>query len=224
MSSRSLYRWSGGTLIVSSLLLIIEIVVSNVMCPGHACTPQQEMSLPWLLVALTWLIGSLLFVIGLPGMYLRQAGRAGALGFVGFLLVFFAVLLGEAAFSLLQIIVLPFLAQHAPQLIGPNSGPPALFVLFIVAPLMITIGSILLGIATMRARVFPRLVGILLLVSGIIFLLTIPPLPSPLGDILEVAAFVAFDVAFLWCGYLLMAGERGTVETVPFAAEAQTSR
>ncbi|GAC1613777.1 MAG: hypothetical protein NVS4B7_05460 [Ktedonobacteraceae bacterium] len=224
MSSRILYRWSGGTLIVSSILLIIEIVVSNVMCPGHNCTSQQEMSLPWLLVSLTWLIGSLLFLIGFPGMYLRQSERAGVLGFVGFILVFFAVLLGEAAFSLLQIIVLPYLAQHAPQLAGPNSGPPALFVLFIVPPLMITIGSILLGIATMRARMFPRLAGILLLVSGIIFLLTIPPLPSPLGDILEVAAFVASDVAFLWCGYILMAGERVVVETVPFAAEAQTSR
>src|SRR5260370_42085202 len=224
MSSRSLYRWSGGTLIVSSLLLIIEIVVSNVMCPGHACTPQQEMSLPWLLVALTWLIGSVLFVIGMPGMYLRQAERAGVLGFVGFILSFFALLLEQPAFSLLQTILLPYLPQHAPQLIGPNSGPPALFVLFIVAPLMITIGSILLGIATMRARMFPRWTGILLLVSGIIFLLTIPPLPSPLGDILEASAFVAFDVAFLWCGYLLMAGERGTAETAPFAAEAQASR
>jgi hypothetical protein len=216
MSSATLYRWSGGTLIVSSLLLIIEVILSNVMCPGHNCTPQQEMSLPWLLVVLTWLIGSLLFVIGSPGMYLRQAGRAGALGFVGFILLFFAVLLGEAAFSLLQIIVLPYLAQKAPLLIGPNGGPPALFVLFIVAPLMLSIGAILLGIATMRARVFPRWTGILLLASGIIFLLTIPPLPSPLGDILEVAFFIALDVAFLWCGYTLIAGGSGTVETAPF--------
>src|SRR5258708_19379472 len=113
------------------------------------------MSLPWLLVAITWLIGSVVFVIGMPGMYLRQAERAGVLGFVGFILAFFAVLLGEAAFSLLQIIVLPYLAQHAPQLIGPNSGPPALFVLFIVAPLMITIGSILLRISTIPPPISP---------------------------------------------------------------------
>jgi len=51
------------------------------------------MSLPWLLVTLAILIGSLLFVIGLPGMYLRQAGRAGKLGLVGFILVFFGILL-----------------------------------------------------------------------------------------------------------------------------------
>src|SRR5260370_9588397 len=111
MSSRSLYRWSGGTLIVSSLLLIIEIVVSNVMCPGHACTPQQEMSLPWLLLALTWLIGSVLFVIGMPVMYLRHAERAGVLGFLRFILAFFAVLHGESTFSLSQCIVPPYLAQ-----------------------------------------------------------------------------------------------------------------
>src|SRR5258708_12539230 len=100
MSSRSLYRWSGGTLIVSSLLLIIEIVVSNVMCPGHACTPQQEMSLPWLLVALTWLIGSVLFVIGMPGIYLPPAWRPVVLALAVFILPFFPVLLHQPAFPL----------------------------------------------------------------------------------------------------------------------------
>jgi len=223
MSTRTLYRWSGGTLIVSSFLLIVEDILSTVMCPGHNCTPQQTMSLPWLLVTLMFLIASLLFVIGVPGMYLRQAGRAGVLGFVGFILVFFAILLGGAAFATLQVIVLPYLAQVAPKLTGGN-GPAALFLFFIVTGLMLSIGTILLGIATMRARVFPRWAGILLLVSGIAFLLTIPPLPSPLGDLLEVAAFSVFSVAFLWCGYTLMAGERGTVETAPFSAEAQASR
>jgi hypothetical protein len=214
-----------GTLIASSILLIIEDVLSSVMCPGHNCTLQQELSLPWLLVTLMFLIGSLPFVIGLPGMYLRQAGRAGVLGFVGFILLFFALLLGGAAFAMLQIIVLPYLAQKAAQLIGPNNGPAALFLFFIATGLILSIGAILLGIATTRARVFPRWTGILLLVAGIVSLLTIPPLPSPIGDLLELASFIILSAAFLWCGYTLIAGERGTVEAAPFAtAEARTSR
>jgi hypothetical protein len=224
MSSRTLYRLSGGTLIVSSLLILISSIVGAILFPGHSSTPAQVMSAPWVLVLMITLISSLLFVIGLPGMYLRQAGRAGALGLVGFILLFFAILLQGTAFTSVQVVVLPFLAQKAPQLLGGNSLPISAFLLLLISGLMQMIGAILLGIATMRAHVFPRWTGILLLASGIIFLLTIPSLPSPLGDIIEVASFITLAGAFIGCGYTLIAGEREIVESVPFAAEAQTSR
>jgi hypothetical protein len=224
MSSRTLYRLSGGTLIASSLLILVSSILNAVLFPGHNATPQQELSLPWLLTTWMILIGSLLFVIGLPGMYLRQAGRAGVLGLVGFILLFFSILLQGAAFSTLQVIVLPFLAQAAPKLIAGNSGPIGVFLLLLVTGLMEIVGTILLGIATMRAHVFPRWAGVLLIVAGIALLLTIPPLPVILSTIIETISFFALAVAFLWCGYMLISGEQGTVETVPFAAEAQTSR
>lgn len=224
MSSRTLYRLSGGTLIVGSLLIAISSIVGAILFPGHSSTQEQVLSSTWTLVTLITLIGSLLFVIGLPGVYLRQAGRAGVLGLVGFILLFFAILLEGATFSSIQATILPFLAQKAPQFLAGNSLPVGVFLLLIVSGLMQMIGSILLGIATMRAHVFPRWAGILLIVSGIIFLLTIPSLPSPLGDIIEVASFITLAGAFIGCGYMLISGEHGTVETVPFAAEAQTSR
>ncbi|MBA2285877.1 MAG: hypothetical protein H0W02_10360 [Ktedonobacteraceae bacterium] len=88
MSSRTLYRLSGGTLIAGSLLILISSIMEAILYPGHNVTQEQYMSLPWFLITLMFLIGSLLFVIGLPGMYLRQAGRAGVLGLIGFLLLF----------------------------------------------------------------------------------------------------------------------------------------
>lgn len=215
MSSRTLYRWSGGTLIAGSLLILISSIVGAVLFPGHSSTPQQVLSLPWLLVTLITLTGSLLFVIGLPGMYLRQAGRAGTLGLVGFILLFFAILLEGTAFSSVQIVILPFLAQKAPQLMGGDSLPISAFLLLLISGLMQIIGAILLGIATMRTHVFPRWTGILLLASGILFLLTLPPLPSPLGDIIEVMAFIALGLGCIGCGYLLIIREPGTVEAAP---------
>ena len=167
MSSRTLYRLSGGTLIAASLLILISSIVGAVLFPGHSSTPQQVLSLPWLLLTLITLIGSLLFVIGLPGMYLRQAERAGTLGIVGFILLFFAILLQGATFSTVQVIILPFLAQKAPQFMGGNSLPTGAFLLLLVSGLMQIIGAILLGIATMRAHVFPRWTGILLIVAGV---------------------------------------------------------
>jgi hypothetical protein len=224
MSSRTLYRLSGGTLIAGSLLILISSIMGAILFPGHSSTQEQVLSLPWLLMILITLIGSLLFVLGLPGMYLRQSARTGVLGLVGFILLLSAILLQDAAFSSVQFVILPFLAQKAPQLLGGNNLPISAFLLLMVSGLMQIIGTILLGIATMRAQVFPRLAGVLLLVSGIAFLLTIPPLPSPISDIIEVISFIALALGCIWCGYLLMGQWNAPVEPAPFApSSAQAS-
>jgi hypothetical protein len=224
MSSRMLYRLSGGTLIAASLLSIVNSILSHVLYPSPNTTPQQAMSLPWLLVTLVIVIGLLLFVIGLPGMYLRQAERAGVLGLVGFILVFFGSLLAGAFFTL-RVTVFPLLAQVAPKLLEGEILPGGMFLLLLVFSLLDMIGAILLGIAIMRAHVFPRLAGVLLIIAGIGMLLAFfSPIPLILA-IIETISSIAFDAAFLWCGYVLIAGGRGTVEAVPLPmTEAQASR
>jgi hypothetical protein len=221
MSSRTLYRLSGGTLIVGSLLMLISSVLGAILYPGHMETTQQLVSSTWSLVILLNIIGSLLFVIGLPGMYLRQAGRAGVLGLIGFILFFFGILLQGVTFSTAQVVILPFLAQKAPQLMGTGSGPRGVFLLLIISGFMQIIGTILLCIATMRARVFPRLAGVFLLVSGVAFLLTL----GPFLDLLEVVSFIALTAAFVWCGSRLLTQEHEAAEAVaPSAAQAGVSR
>ena len=221
MTSRTLYRLSGGTLIVGSLLLSIGTVLTSTLY-GNA-TPQQILSLSWLLVGLMIFIGSLLFVIGLPGMYLRQAGRAGVLGLVGFILLFFAMLLAGVVFIGVQVIVFPFLAQKAPQFIGPTNIPSGAVLLLLISGLMLSIGPVVLGIATMRARVFPRLAGVLLIVSGVASLVAM--LPGILGTILEVISAITLAVACVWCGSRLLTRQDETVEAVARPpAEAGMSR
>src|SRR5579859_2156871 len=221
MSSRMLYRLSGGALIAASLLIIVHSILNNVLFSGgRNTTPQQYMSLPWLVVGLVSLIGSLLFVSGLPGMYLCQAGRAGVLGLVGFILLFFDLLL-QGAFSTLQITILPLLAQVAPKLLEGETLPGGMFLLLLVFSLLDVIGAILLGIATIRAQVFPRWTGVLLIIAGIGagLLFAFP------GAIIEIASTIVFSAAFVWCGYALIAGGRGTVEEAHLAmTAAQTVR
>jgi hypothetical protein len=96
-----------------------------------------------------------------------------------------------------------------------------MFLLLLVFSLLDMIGAILLGIATMRAHVFPRWTGVLLIIAGIgMGLLFVFP-----GAIIETVSSIAFSAAFLWCGYTLIAGGPGTVEAAPFSmTEAQTSR
>lgn len=227
MSSQTLYRWSGIVLLVGSLLGLIVSILSAILYPGHTLTVQQVLGASWTIAALLFLAWALLLAMSLPGLYLRQATRAGALGFAGFVLLSLGLLLGGVAFGIVQVTIYPYLAQSAPKLlpsggVGPDSG----FVLWILAPnLLLAIGNILLGIATRRAQVFPRWTGTLLILAGVLFLLATPPILSPFGDIIDLAGNVVFFVAFAWCGYLLVTQKRETAEVVARpATEAGVSR
>ena len=220
MSSATLYRWSGIVLIAGSLLGVIGVILDTLLYPGHQQSAQQILSSPFIIDASIFLAWALLLALGLPGLYLRQAGSAGKLGFSGFVLLSLGVLLGGVVFAVIQISLFPYLAQISPKTFGPGGQPPlAVFLLVIAGPtLLLAIGSILLGIATMRAHVFPRWAGILLLLSGVVFVLTIPPLPSPLGDLIGLAGNVIFFAALAWSGYALMTPEKQPV----VAAELST--
>ena len=226
MSSQTLYRLGGVTLIIGSLLLLIGSILGAVLLPGQIDSPGQVLNHSWVLLTLFTPIGSLLFVAGLPAMYLRQSGRAGVLGLTGFILLFFSSILLGVAYMFVQIVALPLLAQVAPQVLTGSdvSLGTSSFFLLLVSTLMDLLGSIVLGIATLRAHVFPRWAGILLIASGVFTLLMFPATTSPLSEIIGVTASATSAVAFFWCGYLLMGREYRTQETVPFAtSEARTS-
>jgi hypothetical protein len=216
MSSVTLYRWSGIVLLIGSLIGVIGSILSVILYPGHTLTVQQVLGTPFSIAAILFLAWGLLLTMGLPGLYLRQATRAGALGFAGFVLLSLGLLLGGVAFGVVQITIYPYLAQSAPKLLpSGGTGPDTGFLLWILVPLLLlTVGSILLGIATRRARVFPRWTGILLIISGVQFLLSIPAIPSPLGDLIDLASNVVFFVALAWFGYLLMTQKQETAEAV----------
>ena len=213
MSSRTLYRWSGIVLLVGSLLGAIGSILDTVLYPGHNETAQQILSTPFLIDASLFLAWSLLLAMGLPGFYLRQAARSGVLGFVGFVLILLGVLLGGVALATIQVSVFPYLAQL--KAIGQGSQPPVIvFLLVIAGPVvLLAIGAILLGIATMRSRVFPRWTGILLIFAGVLFLLSVAPIPF-----IDLASNVVFFVALAWGGYLLMTQEQEAEEAVAHPA------
>lgn len=221
MSSTTLYRWSGIALLIGSLIGVIGSILSAVLYPDQNLTSQQVLGTPFTIAASLFLIWSLLLAMSLPGFYLRQATRAGVMGFIGFVLLLLGILLGGVAFANVQATIFPYLAQSAPKLLpsGPV-GPFAGFLLWILGPvLLFGIGTILLGIATMRARVFPRWAGVLLIIAGVLFLISFAPIPF-----IDLANNVVLFVALARCGYGLVAPEKESVAT-PFApAEAQASR
>lgn len=200
MTSATLYRTSGLALLVGALLGVIGNVLSSVLFPDPSQYLQYLTPL-FVIVTLVSFIGSLLFLLGLPAIAVRQAPRAGWLGFVGFILTFIGGLL-FTSFSVVGLLIFPWLAQVAPKLIAGNGPPPPFFVFFLVAGVLFAVGGVLLGIATMRAGVFPRWAGLLIIIGAVLNLVSFP-LSGLIGNIVGTASFILFALGLGWIGYTL---------------------
>lgn len=180
MSTRTLYRLSGVILLLGGVLAIIGHLLQIPSDPGTS-----------LWVPGTWLAlgGSLLVGLGWPGIYLRQAAQAGRLGLVGFVLAFLALLI-VVGIGTFDAFVSPVLASSAStRPLADGEAIPALLGFLVLAALLQIVGPLLFGIATLRARVFPRWIGIMLMVGAVAQLVTF--LLHNWNDISDIIYFLA---------------------------------
>jgi len=210
------YRASGLSLLLGALLGIIGNVLNSALFPGN--NPHQYVNGLWLATALLGFIGSLLLVLGLPGLYARQAEKAGWLGLVGSALTIVAGIM-FTGFSVILFLVLPWLAANAPKL-AAGDGPPTIFVYILVASLLFAVGGILLGIATMQAGIFSRWAGLLVIIGAVLNLVAIP-LPGIISGIIGTVAFVVFALGVAWIGYALISPN--SAEAVPPLAATEAA-
>ena len=185
--------------------------------------PAEEVSsvttTSWVVVHYLTLTMAVLGLVGATGIYLRQVRETGLLGLAGFLL-FGVFYLTTAAFNFVEALVLPAIAQDAPQIVddilGIFGGAPAdgsLGTLELVGPFgfgVYLLGGLIFGIAVFRARVLSRWAGILL-AGGALSTLLIPLVPH------EAARFAAVPVglAMAWLGYSLWADGRRPAAEAP---------
>lgn len=200
MSSATLYRVSGLALLLGALLDSIVDILNALLFSGD--NPEQALSMSWLIVTLLSILSSLLLVGGLPGICVRQCIQAGRLGLVGFVLTLVSGIL-LTGFTITRLLAEPYLAAHAPQLLAGNAPPASFTTYTLVTALLVTVGAVLLGLATMRAGVFPRWAGLLLIVSVVLNLATFFPLP----EIISTIADVLFALGLAWMGSTLLAGK-----------------
>jgi hypothetical protein len=205
-SSSMLFRLSGLALLAALPIQVagwlihppserIADVLSPFQAPAH----------------LTMFVGWFLVLLGLPGLYAWQARRAGPLGLLGFVATVFAtitvmyIVLYEASPTVL-------LAQNPAtrEVVAP--GGPLAHGGELLGGLVAMVGLLgypLFGLATLRAGVLPKLVGLLQIASvlvGVIPTLLIPDdvlfsIPGPLQPI----AFMYYllVVAYARGGYVL---------------------
>jgi hypothetical protein len=208
MSSREAFRLGGVALVVGAVLSFVASLLNALLFSGNDPTLYAGNALFVPLNILTAL-GSGLLLLGLPVLYLSRPEGWGVLGLVGFVLVFATGLMFGIFFSLLGALLLPYLAQHAPDTLKGN-GPPAFFPFFILGTVVEVIGLLLLALPLARGFVAERWVGYVLLAAAVLSVVGFfvggngptSPLLALLGDLGSLLLFVALG----WLGYLLWTG------------------
>lgn len=219
MSSATLFRLSGLALLIALPLQVLGFVlhppserVVDVLQPLYG--PAH------LVLFASWMFA----LFGLTGLYAKQADRAGVLGLIGFAATMFAaayhlyLLLYEAyaTVALAQNEATRALISDGPLAHGAGALGPLGFASILAFPL--------LGIATVRAGVLPRLAGWLQIASVPVFLLAAPvlPPPAPLPGVSAIAFlyYLAF-LGYAFGGYALWKGKERAKAPAPRADAPQ---
>lgn len=203
VTSSTLMRLAG----LSALIAGICYVIVGVFHPANL--PASVRSTRWETVHVIACAMSFFGLLGLAGLYARQARKIGWFGLVGYILLslWLVMIMG---FSFVEAFVLPHIATAAPGFVqswmGMFNGPAGAFnigalptVWTLCAPALI-LGGLLFGVATFRAGVLPRWAGALLAAST-----ALAPLAAPLPNASQPKIAIPMGLALAWLGYALWA-------------------
>jgi hypothetical protein len=200
-----LYRLSGLAVIVGMAVMGLSSVFysrqTGVELYSDPLVPIED---------LAKLFGTLIFLLGLPGLYAYQAARAGRLGLVGFTLTFVGLAILEISTEAMLAFAGPMLARHSetqflltPELERSLGG--GFLTYFALSYVVLLAGFVCFGIATRRAGVYPQWTGVVI-IAGAVAAIVMAPLASvesgPLR--LDRLGVLAVALAFARCGWRLV--------------------
>jgi len=172
--------------ILGGLLLAAGASLATVSA-GHQQFSDQVLTGVFTASAALRFTGAILMTRGTISLYLAQADRAGRLGLVA-VVACLANMALQTGWMFSDLFIAPSFAHAAPEILNNGSGP---MTVGFMAAWLANISFVLLGIATLRARVLPKTSGLALITAGAI---TLVPLPAD-GPVYEVIIGVAFAIA-----------------------------
>lgn len=201
LTAPTLVRLAGFSALIAGLCYVFVGVFHPANIPSSVTTTR------WEIVHVVACIMCFFGVIGITGLYARQAVKTSWLGFVGYLLLtlWFIMIMG---FSAVEAFVLPHIASAAPGFVqswmGMFNGPAGTFdigalpTLWTLSGPVYILGGLLFGIATFRAGILPRWAGALLALSTLL-----APLAAALPNASQPKTAIPMGIALAWLGYAL---------------------
>jgi len=192
---------------LSALLAGICYVIVGIFHPANI--PSSVTTTRWEVVHAFACVMCFFGVIGMAGLYARQAVKTGWLGLIGYLLLtlWFIVIMG---FSFVEAFILPHIASASPGFVqswmGMFNSPSGTFdigalpTLWTLSGPVYILGGLLFGIATFRAGILPRWGGALLALSTLL-----APLAAALPNASQPKTAIPMGIALAWLGYALWA-------------------
>jgi hypothetical protein len=215
LTTSNLIRWAGLCAMVAGIFFVLVGMFHPLNIVSSVTTVQY--AIVHFLATAMGFFG----LLGLTGIYARQAEESGWLGLAGYILLSLW-LVNLAHFTFIEVFVLPPLVTEAPTVVesflGIFTGSPgeinfgALSTVYDLNGFIgYMIGGLLFGIATFRARILPRWAGGLLAIGPMLV-----PFAALLPPVHEAKVTVPGGLALVWLGYSLWAERRQrTVEPVP---------
>jgi hypothetical protein len=162
MNSANLIRWSGLAALLGGALLLVADVLN--LIPTSDSFSETAATTSYAVESGLRLLGGMLVLLGLVGLYARQAEASGVPGLIGFLAAFAGTSLLLGAFWA-NTFVAPSLAAEAPEFLNaPTTG--ALWLGFTSSWALAALGWLLFGATTLRARIYPRVASVVLMVGA----------------------------------------------------------
>lgn len=163
----------------------------------------------WLIAHTFHLVGAILTLFGLLGVYVYQVRESGRLGVIGFVLAS----IGTAMFvgtGLITAYLWTAIARHAPSFVaadGPMFTDPLAIGVLSGTYLFLVVGYVTFGIATLRSGLFPRWASLLVIVGIVLFNAPVQPV-GPLPWATRVLGAQVLGAGFVGLGFTLWSGRR----------------
>ncbi len=170
-NARRLHLIGGRMIAGGAIAYILHVVMRSMLTAGVDPVDSARAGL-WIPVNALGAAGAVLVLLGLPAIADRLASRDHARSLLGFALLatawsFFGVFL-----SLYGAIVMPWLADRAPELLSSSAQAPTAFaVAFALGLVAWLAGAVLIAIPHLKGESRPRWIGYLLPLSAIWFMI-----------------------------------------------------
>jgi hypothetical protein len=166
MATQTLSRLAGPVMTAGAALTAVGYAITS-FSPGTP-TPASVANPAWVGGSLLVFAGSALILLALPAMMALQYERSRKLTLIGGVGLILVMLIQGVSNTFGNFTLFPMLLDNPATRAAATGNPPAILgVFFVVALLGSVVGALVFGIGILRAKVYPKWAGIVMIVSAV---------------------------------------------------------